>query len=175
MPAKARGTRSAAPSASPAPKSTRSRSSRSDKTADSDSTEDESVGQINAVPTVSEDEQGENEAEAEETGETEELGEGVVDEQTGEGEDVNGKLSMSERLAKMKELRNRMVRASIKPSLSHITPYHMPYVLGFTDHSPWCIPTVIRPPRPSLPLPKYQGMCSLTPYRTNPQQRTDVT
>jgi pre-mRNA-splicing factor SYF2 len=127
MPAKARGTRSAAPSASPAPKSTptRSRSTRSDKTADSDSTEE------SGVPTVSEEDEGTPEPETEdqneeETGDESDVKVSGTEQVEVDAEEVGsggGKLSMSERMAKMKELRNRMV--------CHAPIHHIPRLWAF--------------------------------------------
>ena len=109
MPAKDRGTRSAAPSASPAPTTLRSSRSRSGKTADSVSTEDSTVDSVDEA----------TENEDEDT--TEEAGEAVEDEaETAEEAAVedSGKLSMADRLAKMKELRGRMVSQISPPDCS---------------------------------------------------------
>lgn len=109
MPAKTRGDRSAAPSASPAPKSTRSRSTRSGNTADSDSTED-STGEP-SVPTVTEDTAEEEAAEAGDAGEVQEEDGADAEAEAG----VSAKSSMSDRMEKMKELRNRMVSDALSP------------------------------------------------------------
>lgn len=100
MSAKDRGTRSAAPSASPAPTTSRSSRSRSGKTADSASTEDSTVDSVDEAT------ENEDEDTIEEAGETVE--EEVEAEEEAAVED-SGKLSMADRLAKMKELRGRMV------------------------------------------------------------------
>ena len=100
MPAKDRGTRSAAPSASPAPGGSRSSRSRSSKTADSVSTED-SVDAVNEDNGDDEDEdEGQEAVASTEVGAQESEAEEVAD---------GAKLSMKERMEKMKELRGRMV------------------------------------------------------------------
>lgn len=136
MPAKARGTRSAAPSASPAPKSTRSRSTRSDKTATTatDSDGDNDGSEHSGVPTVSEDEQGEAEAEAAEgeTGDESDVkvpGEPDVEAQGS----VAGKSSMSDRMAKMKELRNRMVCPYVPFVFIHVCAHFHPCQTIFVE------------------------------------------
>jgi pre-mRNA-splicing factor SYF2 len=105
MPVKDRGTRSAAPSASPAPAGSRSSRSRSSKTTDSVSTED-SVDEVNEDNGNDEDEDEGDEA----------VGLAEVNEEQPEAEaeaaEEGGKLSMKERMEKMKELRGRMVSPS---------------------------------------------------------------
>jgi len=112
MPAKDRGTRSAAPSASPAPGGSRSSRSRSSKTADSVSTED-------SVDAVNEDDEND---EDEDEGQEALASAGAEEETEAEVSEDAGKLSMKERMEKMKELRGRMVCHTGSPlCIAHLT------------------------------------------------------
>jgi hypothetical protein len=103
MSAKPRAVRSAAPSASPAPGTSRSSRSRSSKTVDSESTDDDAMVAADEESEAAEAAtDGDENVIVEEEEEEEEL-------ESGESGSGSAKLSMSERMEKMKELRNRMV------------------------------------------------------------------
>jgi hypothetical protein len=149
MPAKARELRSAAPSASPAPGGSRSSRSRSSKTVDSDSTDEVSVAAEAETEDdeVEEEATGENEAAVEEGNESAEAATG-------------GKLSMMERMEKMKELRSRMVSHGPPLLMSH---HAVPAYL--------CCVSTCRPIKHlAITIPRWELTC-----RINPLPRTEKT